>query len=731
LQAEKVARVNADRIELWGGFECTVNRVGDEHFDQLRRSGHDERVEDLELLPSLGIRTVRYPVLWERVERDGWSWADERLGRLRELGIQPIVGLVHHGSGPLRTNLLDPAFATGLAEFAAAVATRYPWVEFWTPVNEPNTTARFSCLYGLWHPHERDGRAYGHAVVNQCRATVLAMDAIRSVNPHAQLVQTDDLMKTHGTEFLRYQVDHENERRWLAYDLLTGTLSPQHQQWQWFEELGFPVDDLAWFREHPCPPDIFGFNHYLSGERFIDHRIDRYEPEVVGGNYVHRYADVLAARVLGAGADGPEVLLREAWERYGRPIAVTECHNGCTREEQLRWLDRVWVAARELRGDGVDIRAVTVWSLLGAYGWNKMVCDGLDWYEPGVFDVRSGRPRPTALAPMARSLANRGTHDHPLVADPGWWERPERLRYPPAGEIAPARAATGPPLLITGATGTLGRAFARACDERGLRYRLTTRQELDLVDPESIASALETTAPWAVVNAAGYVRVDDAEVEEERCFRENAEGAGVLAAACGERALPLVTFSSDLVFDGTAGRPYVESDPPSPLNVYGHSKAQAERLALTACAGALVVRTSAFFGPWDEHNFVAHALAALEADRQFEAVGDVVVSPTYVPDLVHETLDLLIDRERGIWHLAGADAVSWYELARLAAEAAELDPAPLVRISAGLAGWVAPRPRAAPLASERGGSLPPLVDSLPRYLEAVSARTPRGPRVRS
>src|SRR5918911_288026 len=103
-----------DRLELWGGIECTVNRVGDAHFDQLARSGHDERIEDLDLVASLGIRTLRYPVLWERHLDGDWSWADRRLERLRELGITPIVGLVHHGSGPLHTNLLDPSFAAQL-----------------------------------------------------------------------------------------------------------------------------------------------------------------------------------------------------------------------------------------------------------------------------------------------------------------------------------------------------------------------------------------------------------------------------------------------------------------------------------------------------------------------------------------------------------------------------------------------------------------------------------------
>src|SRR5438309_1047785 len=102
-------------LELWGGVECTVNRVRDRYFNQMERNGHTRRASDLELFASLGIKALRYPVLWELTMPDGpasasWTWTDERLGRLRELAIRPIVGLTHHGSGPRSTSLVDPAF---------------------------------------------------------------------------------------------------------------------------------------------------------------------------------------------------------------------------------------------------------------------------------------------------------------------------------------------------------------------------------------------------------------------------------------------------------------------------------------------------------------------------------------------------------------------------------------------------------------------------------------------
>src|SRR5436853_936840 len=161
--------VKAPPLELWAGIECTVNRVGDCYFDQLERNGHSTRISDLDLIAELGVRAVRYPVLWERTAPEGvdkadWSWADARLARLRELGIKPIVGLLHHGSGPRHTSLLDPAFATQFADYARAVGERFEWVENYTPINEPLTTARFSGLYGHWYPHGRDGLIFAQAL---------------------------------------------------------------------------------------------------------------------------------------------------------------------------------------------------------------------------------------------------------------------------------------------------------------------------------------------------------------------------------------------------------------------------------------------------------------------------------------------------------------------------------------------------------------------------------------
>ncbi len=439
-------------IEMWGGIECTVNRVGDTYFDQLERGGHARRPEDLDRVAELGLRTLRYPVLWERVAPDrnsppDWTWPDERLARLRALRVRPIVGLVHHGSGPRHTGLVSPDFAGGLADFARQVAERYPWVDHYTPVNEPLTTARFSGLYGHWYPHGRDGLTFARALLNQCRAVVLAMRAVRRVRPDARLVQTEDLGRTRSTPPLAYQAEFDNHRRWLTFDLLCGRVGRGHPLWGYFRWVGLAEAELAWFLDNPCPPDVVGVNYYLTGERFLDERLERYPAGTHGGNGRHRYADVEAVRVCAEGLEGPAVLLRQAWERYRLPLAVTEAHLGCTCDEQMRWLWEVWQAARSLRRTGADVRAVTAWSLLGAYDWDSLVTQARGRYEAGAFDVSGGAPRPTALADLVRTLAAGREPRHPELASPGWWRRPERLLYPPryAGEDGRAPLGRGCP----------------------------------------------------------------------------------------------------------------------------------------------------------------------------------------------------------------------------------------------------------------------------------------------
>jgi dTDP-4-dehydrorhamnose reductase len=709
---------------LWGGVECTLVRIGDDYRNQIVETGHSARFADIDAMAELGVKAVRYPILWESVAPESPSeldfcWHDRRLERLREHGIKVIAGLLHHGSGPHYTNLLDPDFPDRLADYAVRVARHYPWIEAWTPVNEPLTTARASCLYGHWYPHLTDIDAAFRATVIQCLGIARTMRALRSLNPNAQLIATEDVPKTFSTAELQYQADHENERRWLTFDLLTGRVVPGHHFYRWLRNKSATEAQLAELASGDGRPDILGFDHYLTSERYLDHRVERYPTVQAGSNGRHRYVDVEAVRVRKLqGEVGPALRLRETWERYGIPIAITEVHHGCTREEQVRWLKEMWDAAESERARGADIRAVTLWAMFGAVDWRSLLTrrDGI--YDVGAFDTRSETPRPTLLAKAAAKLGRGERFEHPVLDLPGWWKRPGRTHALPRFDMLPAAMnRRARPIMITGATGTLGNAFSRICSHRGLAHVVTTREELDITDEASIARALDRYRPWAVINTAGFIPLHEAQQDSEECFRVNATGPELLARACKLHGIPLVTFSSDLVFDGTLGRAYVESDEPAPSGAYGRSKAEAEARLMTIDSDALIIRTSTFFGPWDRFNFLVSTIDKLKRGEEVYASDRTIVSPTYVPDLVHATLDLLLDEEHGIWHLTNQGAVSWHDLAREAAAIGKVDGS-LVRRSE-----PDDRSEAADtsLTSDRGLLLRPLDRALVEFADRIDA----------
>lgn len=670
------------QLELWGGVECSVVRIGDHYRNQIVDTGHSARFADLDAMIELGIKAVRYPILWETVAPEtpselDFSWHDSRLEHLHKNGIKIIAALVHHGSGPRYTDLLDPRFPDLLADYSAKVARRYPWIEYWNPVNEPMTTARFSCLYGHWYPHRTDIDDTFRALVNQCLAIKRSIEAIRRVAPGARLLPTEDVGKTFATEPLQYQADHENERRWLTFDLLAGRVVPGHPFYRWLRNKAATEEVLAELATGAATPDLLGFDHYLTSERWLDHRAERYLKVEPGTNGRHRYVDVEAVRVAALQQQlGPRLRLKETWERYHIPIAVTEVHHGCTRDEQVRWLNQVWTEAEAARREGVDVRAVTLWAMFGMMDWRSLLTRREGAYDVGGFDTRSDAPRPTLLAKAASQLGRGEKLDHPVLDLPGWWKRPGRTHARPAYDMLPNTAIrSARPMLITGASGTLGQAFARICAHRGLSHILTTRADLDITDDASIAAALERYKPWAIINTAGFVRTWEADEKFDECLAINATGPELLGRACKAAGLPLVTFSSDLVFDGKLGRSYVERDHPAPVCPYGKSKAEAEQRLMAIDGDALIIRTSAFFGPWDRYNFLFSTIEKLKRGEEVVVSDRTFVSPTYIPDLVHATLDLLLDGESGIWHLTNQGAISWHELAREAATAAKLDGA--------------------------------------------------------
>jgi dTDP-4-dehydrorhamnose reductase len=274
-------------------------------------------------------------------------------------------------------------------------------------------------------------------------------------------------------------------------------------------------------------------------------------------------------------------------------------------------------------------------------------------------------------------------------------------------------------ILVTGGTGQLARALA---DAGGERVRVVGRPAFDFDRPDTIAPVLEEAAPSLVINAAAYTAVDRAESEPDAARRANAEGPGLIAAWCAAAGAPLIHVSTDYVFDGTKGAPYVETDPTSPTGVYGRTKRDGEDAVLGAGGLAIVLRTSWVYAATGR-NFVLTMLNAARARPSLRVVADQIGCPTATPDLaaailaVAEQLEIDADPAlAGIYHAAGEGETSWHGLAVAALECAGL-ATPVEPIAT--ADWPTPARRPADsrldcgkLAAVFGLRLPPWRDSL-------------------
>jgi dTDP-4-dehydrorhamnose reductase len=226
------------------------------------------------------------------------------------------------------------------------------------------------------------------------------------------------------------------------------------------------------------------------------------------------------------------------------------------------------------------------------------------------------------------------------------------------------------PILITGGSGQLAVALESAALSRGLAVRRIGRPALDFDRPASIAEVFADTAPWLVVNAAAYTAVDLAEDEPEAAYRANRDGPAALARLCEAAGIPLIHLSTDYVFDGRKGAPYVESDAPAPQGVYGSSKLAGERAVASTCSRSIVLRTSWVYSPIGK-NFVRTMLSAAQRTDRLRVVADQIGCPTSSPDLAQAILGIAgrlaadgwRDRYAGIYHAAGTGAVTWHGLA--------------------------------------------------------------------
>ena len=264
-------------------------------------------------------------------------------------------------------------------------------------------------------------------------------------------------------------------------------------------------------------------------------------------------------------------------------------------------------------------------------------------------------------------------------------------------------------VLLTGAGGQLGLAVAHVFRRHEVVGR--AHAALDVADAEAVEAALAEVRPELVLNAAAYTAVDRAEDEPEAADRVNREGARVLAVATARRGIPLLHVSTDYVFDGEKGAPYVESDATHPLGVYGASKLAGEEEVRRANPRHWIARTAWLYGPVGR-NFATSIRAAAEREPKLRVVDDQWGSPTWAPHLA-AALERLLERAPGTYHLANAGVTSRFDFAcALLAALGSATPVEPIPTSA----WPtrARRPRNTALASERADAI-----ALPDWREGV------------
>ncbi|HZO87518.1 MAG TPA: family 1 glycosylhydrolase [Chthonomonadaceae bacterium] len=373
------------------GIECSYPTIAGPkdrrvRVDELEKTFHYRHwQEDLALVREMGLRYLRYGPPYYRIslapDRYDWEFTDQVFAEMQRLGIVPIVDLCHFGVPDWIGDFQNPDWPEQFSRYAGAFAARFPWVQFYTPVNEIYVCAKLSTLAGLWNERKRgDDRAFVTALKHLCRANLLAMVSILHSRPDAVFIQSESAEYFHlgsGEPAMIQKTNWENQRRFLSFDLLTSH-HPDAQMGFYLLDNGMTRAEYDWFMSHGLADRmILGNDFYERNEQIV-------MPD---------------GQILPAGeVFGWSVITQQYFDRYRRPVMHTETNNIRSDVDAPRWLWKEFFNVRNLRQQGVPVLGFTWYSLLDQVDWDSgLALDRGVINSVGLYNLQR-RPHPVAEA---------------------------------------------------------------------------------------------------------------------------------------------------------------------------------------------------------------------------------------------------------------------------------------------------------------------------------------------
>ncbi len=366
------------------GIECSYPTINNGRLrrDQLAECGHYTHWrKDLELVQNLGLKVLRYGLPYYKIhlapDKYDWSFADEAMNEMKRLNITPVLDLLHFGLPDWLENFQNPELPIHFSNYAKAVARRYPWVRYYTPVNEIYVTAKMSAKDGVWNEQLKSDKAFVTAMKHIVAASILATHSIAQVRPDVVIIQSESAEFMHEAKAEQSpEVGLANKQRLISLDLLYAH-QPDADVYIYLMDNGLTREEYAWFMKGEPPGyQVMGNDYYGRNEKIL-----------MPDNTISTAEDVM----------GWYQITRGYYDRYKKPVMHTET-NTFDPKQASTWLWKQWINVLRMRADGVPVLGFTWYSLIDQVDWDTGLAEKNNTVnECGLYDLNRN-PRPVSDA---------------------------------------------------------------------------------------------------------------------------------------------------------------------------------------------------------------------------------------------------------------------------------------------------------------------------------------------